>query len=48
VEGFYQKNIDWQKKVLKETKIKQCEKNSEGIANLTFTPKIVPVSTLRT
>lgn len=41
VEGFYQKNIDWQRKVQKETKLKQCEKINEGVAGLTFTPKIV-------
>lgn len=47
-EGFYQKNIDWQRKVHKETKLKQCEKINEGVSNLTFTPKIVFKSSFRT
>ncbi len=41
IESFYQKNISWKNKVEKEVKLKQCEKNSEGINHLTFAPKIV-------
>ena len=48
VEGFYQKNIDWQRKVQKETKLKQYEKINEGISGLTFTPKIVILFLCRT
>jgi hypothetical protein len=47
-EGFYQKNIDWQRKVQKETKLKQCEKINEGVTGLTFTPKIVALPPCRT
>lgn len=47
-EGFYQKNIDWQRKVQKETKLKQCEKINEGVTGLTFMPKIVTILPYRT